>query len=133
MSRLKYKMNNYIYPKKRIFFLAFVVVFGVVIHTYWLDGIGGAFYEIAFGNTVYSPGYREYKFKRIRNGMSEKDVVNILGQPLRKNPFYPNVWFYSFGKNLIKEDFSKNDNYTERIIKFKDGQVIVIHHGFYFD
>lgn len=126
-------MNNYILKKILILFLAFVVLFGVVVHTYWLDGLGGAFCELVFGNTIYSPGYREYKFKRICIGMSEKDVVNILGQPLRTNPFYPNVWFYSYGKNLLNEDFSKDDNYTERIIELKDGQVFAIHHDFYFD
>ena len=105
----------------------------IIIHLYWLDGIVGAFCETMFGETIYSDEYREFKFRRIRKGMSEEQVIKLVGKPLFTGIYNPHTWFYSYGKIFDKETHETNNDYTERIITFKDGIVIEIYHDFYFD
>ncbi len=98
----------------------FLLIFlGTAVHFYWLDGLGGALLEFTIGSTTYVPGYREYKFRSIRKGMSEAEVIKILGEPLGKNSNYPNVWFYAYGKNILEKKYPEESTYTQRIIKFK--------------
>ncbi|GAK50185.1 hypothetical protein U14_01412 [Candidatus Moduliflexus flocculans] len=105
------------------------------IHFYWLDGISGALWELLLGDTVYSQGYREYKFRRIHEGMTEEQVLEIVGIPLFRGSYFPFVWFYSYGKPLYKDKdpWVTDSCYTQRIIFFSGGKVSKIYHDFYFD
>jgi len=48
--------------------------------------------------TVYAPGYSEAKFRAIRTGMSEAEVIRTLGQPLSVDPAVGYiVWTYGPG------------------------------------
>ncbi len=118
-----------------LFITISTILIGVITHYYWLDGIGGAFWEMLIGDTVYSQGYREYKFRRIHEGMTEEQVLEILGMPLFRGPYFPFVWFYSYGKPLYKDKdpWVTDSCYTQRIIFFSGGKVSKIYHDFYFD
>lgn len=119
--------------KLAILVLSAAILSGVGIHLYWLDGIVGYLCEIIFGETVYSTEYRESDFRRLKIGMTEEQVLKLLGEPLFKNPYHPDVWFYSYGKPVRDDIGETNSDYTERIVKFGDGVVIEIHHAFYFE
>ena len=107
-----------------------LLVMGGTIHVYWLDGLSGALCEFLLGDTVYSSEYREYKFRRIQKGMTEVQVIAILGEPLLKNPHDPSVWYYAYGKRL---NGITDSHFTSRIIMFNNRVVSEIHHEFYFD
>ncbi len=129
-------MKNII--RKNIKILLFLIaISGTAIHFYWLDGLVWAFAELVLGETTYSPDYREYKFRRIRIGMSEEEVVEILGKPLekplwRKNKI-PNSWYYAYGKNTLENKYPNEYFFTVRIIHFNNGKVVDVLHGFYWD
>jgi len=100
-----------------------------------LDGIKGEIYGTLFEpSTEYSKEYSPEKFLNIKTGMTENEVINILGQPLdRFNP-YP-----SFNDTLIyrglrysKGKFS-NSNYRLRIIFLKNGIVTERRSKFFFN
>lgn len=45
--------------------------------------------------THYAPGYSEWKFRSIRPGMHESEVIRLLGQPLRIHAAEPRItWYY---------------------------------------
>ncbi len=113
--------------------ICLIVVFGTIIHFYWLDGLGWAIVEFTVGQTTYAPGYREYKFRRIRVGMTEEEVIEILGRPPGKSHRNPDIWFYAYGKNILEDKYPEENLYTQRIIEFDNGNVINTCHHFYFD
>ena len=127
---LRYGWNFLILILPIIFMLVF-------IHLYWLDGITGAFFELFIGNTEYSEGYSELKFRRIHREMTESQVMEVLGNPLFKNKSSNSnkiAWFYSYGKRLNdKPKYVTDSDYSERVIIFENGKVIDIYHGFYFN
>ena len=101
----------------------------VTAHFYWLDGIGGALKEIIFGQTIYSPGYSEYKFRSVKVGVTEKEVLRILGEPLSRKP---HVWRYSFCKVLTSKGGS-DGCYSVRYLEIENGVVVGKMHQFWFD
>ncbi len=53
-------------------------------------------------NTVYSPGYDDEKFDNRLIGLSEKDVIGILGQPLYKTKLsFLHVLLYTENKSTV--------------------------------
>ena len=58
-------------------------------HSYALDGPSGWLYSLAFDeDTVYAEGYSDEAFRRVRSGMSESAVLDLLRSPLGE------VWVY---------------------------------------
>lgn len=121
-------MKKFIIP-----ILSVIILCGIGVHIYWLDGVSGYLCEIVFGDTVYSAEYSESKFRTLKTGMTEDQVLALLGEPLFKNSYYPDVWFYSYGKPVGDKIWVTNSNYTQRIVEFKDGVLVRIEHDFYFD
>jgi outer membrane protein assembly factor BamE (lipoprotein component of BamABCDE complex) len=71
--------------------LGILVLVGIislsVLHHYLLDGLDGWFFSAVLDfeedeDTVYAPGYTDKGFRRIKRGMTEQEVLNILGVPL---------------------------------------------------
>ena len=63
---------------------------------------GGYFLQ---DTTNYAPGYSEQKFTSIRIGMNEKDVIGVLGKPLRTSGNRPyHEWIYGPPRLQISDD-----------------------------
>jgi hypothetical protein len=72
--------------------------------------------------TVYAVGYDEFKFQRLRLGMTRTEVEAALGSPIQKVPAsadVPELWFYSLGKTSL-------DDYWRRWVQFENGKVTQI-------
>ncbi len=94
-----------------------------------LDGYSGLTYRILFNtdDSKYSKEYSNSKFLQIKNGMSVKDVYNILGDPIRadkKGTEYFCLW-YSMSPN--------STHYRKRNIIFENNRVTKIHSEYYID
>jgi outer membrane protein assembly factor BamE (lipoprotein component of BamABCDE complex) len=97
--------------------------------------------------TVYADGFSEERFRKVRPGMSEQEVLSILGRPLevyenaggRKyrtswsakpsavNPVDFRWWSYSKAGRLY-------DSYHVRAVRFdRDGRVVDVDQTFYND
>jgi outer membrane protein assembly factor BamE (lipoprotein component of BamABCDE complex) len=66
--------------------------------------------------TTFAPGFTEEKFDRVQLGMSEAEVVEILGEPLEKDGSTKIYWRYSGGP--------PDANFWFRVITFQNGRVI---------
>jgi len=113
-----------------------IVSFVTASHFYWLDGPKYALLEILIGRTEYAPGYRESKFRRVSTGMTEDQVVGILGRPLRilpsKSPGEV-TWFYTSPKVWDRDRIGADCCYTERVLFLREGVVTSKDHGFFID
>lgn len=109
--------------------VAVLIALVVVAHLRSLDGLHGALFSAIWGeDTVYSEGYSDSKFRRIRRGMTEAEVETLLGIPLEKTTgSTPDtvVWRYSMSQN--------GKDYSIRSVLFFGGRVQKITHGFYLD
>ncbi len=58
-------MGKNLFMKKCVMFVLIAVILGGMdIHAYWLDGLVGYLCEMLFGETVYSTEYRESSFRQ---------------------------------------------------------------------
>ena len=108
----------------------------VLLRSYWLDGPINAGLELAIGQTEYSHGYREYKFRRIHVGMSGNEVKSLLGLPLRKRltrDAGEELWFYTSPKVLDRSGLGAGCCYTKRYICLSNGVVMRVEHRFNVD
>lgn len=93
-------------------------------------------------NTQYAEDYSHAGFRRIKVGMSEQVVLNILGKPLKRiGPYQKHPCgttqcpgeghylslVYSMPPNL------RNTNYRGRCVTLDDGAVVEIHGDFHAD
>ncbi len=70
---------------RRIIILGVVLVFLIWLNSFLLDGIFGEIGCFLLGDDAeYSSGYTATKFKKIKPGMKEEEVLTLLGQPLLK-------------------------------------------------
>jgi hypothetical protein len=97
--------------------------------------------------TIYASGFSEQKFSQVRRGMSEAEVLGILGQPLEVYEYasgrkYPSPWSLKPSTRTGVEfrwwSYSKSgrlyDSYAVRAIKFDpSGRVVDIDHSYYND
>jgi len=126
--------------RSRCFKITFGVVLflffplGLLIHCYWLDGITGASAECFLGETKYAPGYREWKFRKIKVGMSEQDVLSIPGEPvMRMKNEGRDIFNYTTWKTSNIDCNGPDCCYTERGVMFRNGSVVDLFHDFYID
>jgi hypothetical protein len=79
-------------------------------------------------STLYSPGYRESSFQRVRVGATAAEVEGLLGPPLGRCPRAdgPEVWAYTDGATTTS-------NYWRRWIVLEDGKVTNIVSDFWWD
>lgn len=81
--------------KKLLFltlFLAIVLTFVVKYKTQdyiLLDGIGGEINALILkSDTRYAEKYTDYRFSQIKIGMTERQVIAIIGKPLSRSDFF---------------------------------------------
>lgn len=106
-------------------------------HRIQIDGWGAEWYSIFFGeDTVYSKDFSNRNFRKVKIGMTEKQVVNLLGQPLSKFAY---KWVDNktyLDKRFIGFKYSETPNssdYRLRIIHIDKGIVVGIMGEFYLD
>lgn len=80
-------------------------------------------------DTVYAAGYSDAAFKRVRVGMSETDVAELLGEPLE---FYavegtPDLVGWRYSRS------ARDASYHVRAVLFRDRRVVEIFCEFYLD
>lgn len=102
-----------------------------------LDGIEGEFFgSILCTDTKYSTEYSHKKFNAIRIGMTDEEVVDILGQPLITWLPYRNNRLFPEKKNYVGFQYSESPSSTHyrlRQINFSKGRVVEIKSYFYVD
>ena len=53
------------------------------VHYMFLDGVSGLIFAPVFGDTTtYAPRYSDSGFRRVRKGMSEQQIQDLIGSPL---------------------------------------------------
>ncbi|MGK5090455.1 outer membrane protein assembly factor BamE [Deltaproteobacteria bacterium TL4] len=78
-------------------------------------------------DTRWSPGFSEEVFAKIHVGMTEQEVLSLLGEPLRRNCLTICEWAYAWQK-------TGNDSFDRRsIILNQIGVVERVRHEFYVD
>jgi hypothetical protein len=80
-----------------------------------------------FRTTVYAPGYSEDKFQSIRSGMSDSEVIRILGEPLKDDP---NAGYRFLAYSATTND---GDYPVRRIWLDQAGKVISVESSWHFD
>jgi hypothetical protein len=109
------------------------------------------------GGTTYAPGYSEKAFKQVRKGMTQAEVLKLVGEPLQKRPVERRTWGDSVppqgwpdfpedwvegkpdkGANTVfyytKPDQSGNGSYHERCVAFdRSGRVYAVVSERWFD
>jgi hypothetical protein len=114
--------------------MAAVACFGLTLHSViWLTEqhpIDLIVSLIAGHDTVYSKGYSEARFKRIRVGMTPDQVVALIGQPLAKHRTNTwnrdEIWMFS-------DQRTGTDNFWCRLVVIEAGKVSGIESSFMVD
>jgi outer membrane protein assembly factor BamE (lipoprotein component of BamABCDE complex) len=97
---------------------------------------GDRLYYAAFGGedtSMFARQYDETKLSSVRFGMSEKEVRDILGQPLRIDAYkgylgnvtFDTIWWYSKGRT--------GSNYWRRQVLLRSGRVVAIDAKYFVD
>ncbi len=104
-------------------------------HHLVLDGIPGLVGSKLFAeDTVYASGYSDRAFRRVQTGMTMKQVVELLREPVcvRTDPYAlakfsgsTECWAYSHSPS--------DTNYRIRLICFRDGLVRAKRAEYWFD
>ncbi len=78
-------------------------------------------------DTEYAPGYSAAAFEQLRPGMSEHEVLALVGPPLEKYsiPQSGDVWQWTRSPG--------SNSYRERVVVFTNGRVSATRHEFYID
>lgn len=104
-----------------------VIILGVLVLLFVL-----AVLMFLYGNTdtEYASGYSRRGFNAIQAGMTQQEVVEILGQPLWKNAMTEDGGFWGYSM----QGSDKTANYFERTIGFdSNGKVNEIIKDLYID
>jgi outer membrane protein assembly factor BamE (lipoprotein component of BamABCDE complex) len=88
-------------------------------------------------STHYSDGYSEQRFRKVRENMSEQQVLKLLGSPLDKWKPYQNNDSYINRQHYIgfvySEPESGDGDYEMRQIIFDNGKVAEVRNYRYYD
>lgn len=101
-----------------------------------IDGVKGEVLGIFLPtDTKYSENYSHKAFNQVRIGMSEKDVIKLLGEPLyRWHPY--EVTNIAEKKHFVAFQYSESPSdthYRYRQIQFDNGIVVAKNGHFYID
>ena len=97
-----------------------------------LDGIGGIVLPLAFpDSTIYSARWSYWRYRRVREGMSAAEVMELLGPPIRQ-------WNNDMENGKTETRFaytgsSSDSHFRVRQIVFRDGKVVGKFHEYYVD
>lgn len=91
--------------------------------------------EVHTDTTTYAPGYTHPAFRKVRTGLSQDEVVALLGQPLEIGSNARSVWGDDQPGTFTVWRYSKsNGNYRTRVVLFaENGRVYSTRTGFYLD
>ena len=97
-----------------------------------MDGYGGWFLSLFAQkeDTVYAPRYTDSSFRKIKIGMTEQDVMELVGKPLEAYAVERR------GRQCVGWRFSRSEkgtSYKVRSILFSDGRVFEVFRDFYLD
>lgn len=96
-----------------------------------LDGYGGllASWLAAKEDTLYADGYTDAAFSRVEVGMTDREVADLLGEPIDIYVAMPQSstlgWRYSRSAN--------DASYRVRVVLFRGGRVVEVISDFYLD
>lgn len=98
-----------------------------------IDGYGGWVLSVLADkeDTVYATGYSDEAFRRIRPGMSEQEVADLLGAPLEKYSFEGDDGVERVGWRYSKS--AHGQSYRIRAVVFDEGRVMTVFREFYLD
>jgi hypothetical protein len=120
--------------------ILFIILCAIYISIRWnyirLDGITGEICGIFFHtDTKYSMNYSHHKFVQVKIGMTENEVINILGEPIKRwNPYLGDD--YNIKNNYIAFEYSispSDTHYRLRSVHFFKGKVNLVNNCFYLD
>ncbi|WP_426751522.1 hypothetical protein [Myxococcus sp. Y35] len=102
---------------------------GLSVHLLLLDGLDGLLLSMLFTpSTQFAPGYSSLAYWRVHPGMSQVEVVKLLGEPLDKfeSPTQGSLWRYSRSPT--------DSHYHQRTVRVSnEGIVTKVHHEYYVD
>ena len=110
-----------------LLFFAIMIV-NAVRFQYGLEDAFWRTFMTPFEGTVWAPGFKESEFAKVREGMKAGEVLNLLGEPLRrdcdKNDCF---WIYTW-QNTGTADFDQR-----WVIVDANEHVIEIRKSFFID
>jgi hypothetical protein len=121
-----------------------ITIFLIVLGLLWIlrpektkiDGLSGEIWNLMFAtDTKYAKGYSDKAFNKIEIGMTEEEVLNLIGEPLtRWTPFShtnsPNKAHYI---GLQYSESPSSTNYRLRQVYINNGVVAEVIGYFYVD
>jgi len=99
--------------------LAILIGILTSVHFYSLDGLVGLIFSHVGDTTVYSKSYTDAAFRKVRIGMTESEVLGILGEPLETYTIehMPKATGMRWSKT------PDDSSYAVRVIIFEEGKV----------
>ena len=117
------------FVKRTALVVTLIVLSLAAVHRYHLDGLNGWLLSLgAEEDTEYAAGYSDKAFRNVRSGMTEANVLALLGEPLEKSPRRPDGtegWRYARSPS--------DASYRVRVIRLRHGIVTSVRHHFYYD
>lgn len=112
---------------------AFLILFGVINNMYQYGyGANDAFWRVVWAideGTLWSPGFSERNFNKIRVGMSRGEVLEIMGDPLHGYEDCQKNCFWSY----TKQDSGTSDFDQRWVIFDENYKVSEVRKSFYID
>lgn len=112
------------------------VLIGATTDSTKIDGIKGGILSLFFTtDTKYAPGYSHHNFLKIKPGMTEQQVLDIMGESLNKWKPYknPNNSNTSYFIVLQYSESPSSTHYRLRQVYLNNGVVSEIKGYFYLD
>ena len=110
-----------------IFALLLMTAVAATYHFRSMDGLDGLFFSRLFQeDTIYAPGYSDTAFRKVTVGMSQAEVLALLGPPISEWEACDNMamgWSKSPG----------DTHYRQRVVFFQNGVVTKTLSEFYVD
>lgn len=121
--------------------LTFVII--VSFHLIWnfdrikIDGFRPEMTSLLYGeDSRYSPNFSHHAFDKIKPGMTKKQVLELVGEPLQIFPFTKDIYESTIPINQFAYKYCVTDsdtNYRLRIVYFKNDTVTEVLKEYYYD
>lgn len=124
-QRIRLRVHTHVLVFAAVALFAGVLLAPLVL----LDGPMGLFGIMLLPDTEYAPGYSNWRFLQVREGMSAAEVRALLGEPLSVNEMQSatggKVWIYSRSPH--------DTHFRCRVLVFHGSVVTEVHTEFYVD
>jgi hypothetical protein len=100
-----------------------------------LEGAAGTLFHVVTGggDTIYAGGFTDVRFLQVREGMSESQVIALLGEPLERYRPRPNDGTQTRSVGMRWSRSANDSHYSIRVVLFKDGRAVDRRSEFYLD